>query len=107
MTKPATLMALTKDSGLSESEATFTEVSRQKLELTNGRDYYRLDQDEVLSAPIEIARTLPEDILRLAGYYKAVSGVGYVEDHQNPVEFMQKEENGIGKFGPASGKLMV
>ncbi|KAF5567867.1 phytanoyl dioxygenase [Fusarium napiforme] len=39
--------------------------------------------------------------------YKAVSRVGYVEDHQNPVEFMQKEENGIGKFGPASDKLMV
>ncbi|KAF4960119.1 hypothetical protein FGADI_1137 [Fusarium gaditjirri] len=66
------------------------------------RDYYRLDQDEVLSTPIEIAQTLPDDILRLAGYYKAVSGVGYVEDHQNPVEFMQKEENGIGKFGPVA-----
>ncbi|TVY60050.1 Dioxygenase swnH1 [Fusarium oxysporum f. sp. cubense] len=71
------------------------------------RDYYRLDQDEVLSTPIEIARTLPDDILRLAGYYKAVSGVGYVEDHQNPVEFMQKQENGIGKFGPASDMITV
>jgi hypothetical protein len=38
---------------------------------------------------------------------KAVSGVGYVEDHQNPVEFMQKDENGIGKFGPASKSLAV
>ncbi|CZR69538.1 uncharacterized protein PAC_19438 [Phialocephala subalpina] len=38
------------------------------------------DQDEVLSTPVEIARRLPEDILKLAGYYKAVGGVGYVED---------------------------
>ncbi|KAH7215910.1 hypothetical protein DER44DRAFT_820784 [Fusarium oxysporum] len=38
---------------------------------------------------------------------KAVSGVGYVEDHQNPVEFMQKQENGIGKFGPASDMITV
>ncbi|KAK2122877.1 hypothetical protein NOF04DRAFT_1282350 [Fusarium oxysporum II5] len=66
-----------------------------------------LDQDEVLSTPIGIARTLPDDILRLAGYCKAVSGVGYVEDHQNPVEFMQKQENGIGKFGPASDMITV
>ncbi|CAG7558233.1 unnamed protein product [Fusarium equiseti] len=71
------------------------------------RDYYRLDQNEVLSTPIKIARTLPDDILKLAGYYKAVSGVGYVEDHQNPVEFMQRDENGIGKFGSASKNLAV
>jgi hypothetical protein len=38
---------------------------------------------------------------------KAASGVGYVEDHQNPVEFMQKDEVGIGKFGLASDKLKI
>jgi hypothetical protein len=32
------------------------------------RDYFRQDQDEVLSTPIEIARKLPEDILKIAGY---------------------------------------
>ncbi|WZH45518.1 Phytanoyl-coa dioxygenase [Fusarium acuminatum] len=71
------------------------------------RDYFRLDQNEVLSTPIEIARTLPDDILKLAGYYKAVSGVGYVEDHQSPVEFMQRHDNGIGKYGPTSKNLNV
>lgn len=34
------------------------------------RDYFRADQDEVLSTPIEVARTLPDDVLRLAGYCK-------------------------------------
>ncbi|KAI4840586.1 hypothetical protein E4T44_07907 [Aureobasidium sp. EXF-8845] len=66
------------------------------------RDYFRQDQDEVLSTPIEIARKLPEDILRLAGYYKSIGGVGYVEDHQNPVEFLQSNETGIGKYGVAT-----
>ncbi|KAI1829237.1 hypothetical protein DTO006G1_9827 [Penicillium roqueforti] len=32
------------------------------------RDYFRQDQEEVLSTPIEIARRLPEDILKIAGY---------------------------------------
>jgi len=34
------------------------------------RDYFRQDQEEILSTPIEIARKLPEDILRLTGYCK-------------------------------------
>lgn len=38
--------------------------------LLSQRDYFRQDQDEVLSTPIEIARTLPDDVLRLAGYCK-------------------------------------
>lgn len=32
------------------------------------RDFYRQDQQEILSTPIKTARTLPEDILRLTGY---------------------------------------
>lgn len=32
------------------------------------RDYFRQDQEEILSTPIEVARRLPEDILRIAGY---------------------------------------
>ncbi|RDW86476.1 phytanoyl-CoA dioxygenase family protein [Aspergillus mulundensis] len=66
------------------------------------RDYFRQDQEEVLSTPLEIARRLPEDILKLAGYHKAVGGVGYVEDHQSPHEFLHREDLGTGKFGVAS-----
>ncbi|OQD70714.1 hypothetical protein PENPOL_c001G06956 [Penicillium polonicum] len=66
------------------------------------RDYFRQDQEEVLSTPIEIARRLPEDILKIAGYYKAVGGVGYVEDHQSPHEFLHRDDLGAGKFGVAN-----
>lgn len=66
------------------------------------RDYYRQDQEEVLSTPLEIARELPEDILRLAGYYKSIGGVGFVEDHQHPVEFLQEDQTGLGKFVSAA-----
>lgn len=66
------------------------------------RDYFRQDQDEAISTPIEIARELPEDILRLSGYYKSVGGVGYVEDHQHPVDFLQSNDTGIGKYGTAT-----
>ncbi|KAL4945154.1 hypothetical protein BDV06DRAFT_209654 [Aspergillus oleicola] len=71
------------------------------------RDYFRQDQDEVLSTPIEIARKLPEDILKLAGYYKAVGGVGYVEDHQSPHEFLHRDDLGTGKMGLGAAKTAV
>lgn len=32
------------------------------------RDYYRQDQEEILSTPIEIVRQLPEDLLKLCGF---------------------------------------
>ncbi|CAD6583319.1 MAG: hypothetical protein CYPHOPRED_002336 [Cyphobasidiales sp. Tagirdzhanova-0007] len=70
------------------------------------RDYFRRDQEEVMSTPIEVARELPDDILRLAGYYKAIGGVGYVEDHQNPVEFL-KSKTSMGKLGASETALAV
>ncbi|KAI7769236.1 hypothetical protein LZL87_011953 [Fusarium oxysporum] len=63
------------------------------------RDYYRLDQDAALSTPIEIARTLPDDILRLAGYYKAVSGVGYIEDHQTQWSLCRRRRMELASLG--------
>ncbi|OCF41833.1 phytanoyl-CoA dioxygenase [Kwoniella heveanensis CBS 569] len=63
------------------------------------RDYLRPDQDEVLTTPLEIAQSLPDDILKLMGYYKAVGGVGYVEDHQHPIELMRAETGVFGKLG--------
>jgi hypothetical protein len=94
------------------------------------RDYFRQDQEEIISTPIDIARRLPDDILRLAGYCesltnrtegirqprshpplgspadKAVGGVGYVEDHQSPVEFLHGQ-TGLGMFGPSAVKVVL
>ncbi|KAK8068771.1 phytanoyl-CoA dioxygenase [Apiospora phragmitis] len=57
--------------------------------------------------PLEVARKLPDDILRLAGYSdaetppnsdKSVGGIGYVEDHQHPVEYLKKDKFSAGGF---------
>lgn len=37
----------------------------------------------------------------------AAGGVGYVEDHQHLVEFLPKDDNGIGKFGVAATRVAV
>lgn len=38
---------------------------------------------------------------------KAVGGVGYVEDHQSPAEFLFKDDTGIGAYGSKTGKLAL
>lgn len=38
---------------------------------------------------------------------KAVGGVGYVEDHQSPIEFLQKDNNGMGKFGKGATQVAI
>ncbi|KAI5475109.1 hypothetical protein MNV49_001934 [Pseudohyphozyma bogoriensis] len=62
------------------------------------RDNFRPNLNHTLSTPIDVARRLPEDLLRLAGYYKALGGLNFVEDHQHSIEFMQDPENKLGIF---------
>ena len=51
-------------------EPTDPDALRTLFAVFGQRDYYRQDQEEVLSTPLEIARELPEDILKIAGYRK-------------------------------------
>jgi ectoine hydroxylase-related dioxygenase (phytanoyl-CoA dioxygenase family) len=99
-----TLASTYHGAGENKSEKDDPDALRTIFACFGQRDYFRQDQDEVLSTPLEIARKLPDDILKLAGYYKAVGGVGYVENHQHPIEFMHAENNGIGKWGPPVNK---
>ncbi|KAF8847910.1 hypothetical protein BDZ45DRAFT_733284 [Acephala macrosclerotiorum] len=109
-----------RGAGENKCEAKDPDDLRTLIVVFAQRDYYRQDQDEVLSAPVEIARKLPEDILKLASYCKrpprlngrnddsigplldkAVGGVGYVKGHQHPFEFLHKDDASIGNLGLA------
>ncbi|OJJ49992.1 hypothetical protein ASPZODRAFT_22693 [Penicilliopsis zonata CBS 506.65] len=64
------------------------EAIRALFAVFGQRDYLRRNQEEVLSTPAEIACELPDDILRLTGYYKSVGSIGHIE-HRNPIEFIR------------------
>lgn len=38
---------------------------------------------------------------------KAAGGIGFVGDHQDPVEFLQAEQNGFGKYGAGVANVAV
>ncbi|KAF2871918.1 hypothetical protein BDV95DRAFT_606486 [Massariosphaeria phaeospora] len=85
----------------SSPSATDPDALRTIFAVFGQRDDFRKHQEEVLSTPLDVARRLPDDILRKTGYYKAVGGVGYVGyvgDHQAPVEFLHHDDNAIGNF---------
>jgi hypothetical protein len=41
-----------------------------------------------LACSPEIARTLPEGLLRLMGYQRGASGLGYVDDVREPLDWL-------------------
>ncbi|RKK98127.1 hypothetical protein BFJ71_g6845 [Fusarium oxysporum] len=84
--------------GTNQCQKTDPDAVRTLFAIFGQRDFYRQDQQEILSTPIETARSFPDDILKLTGYYKAVGGVGFIGDHQDPVELLHVDTNGVGKF---------
>ena len=51
--------------------------------------------------PIEIARTLPVELLRLIGYQRGAYGLGYVDDLRDPIEVVRPDlpsQRGLGNL---------
>ena len=57
---------------------------RKALDLGYAVGWVRQEENQYLSCPIEIARTLPEDLLRLMGYAGA-HGYGGIGDRADPL----------------------
>lgn len=60
--------------------------------------WLRQEENQYLSLPIEIARTLPVDLLRLIGYQLGAYSLGYVDDLRDPIEVVRPElaKQGLG-----------
>jgi hypothetical protein len=75
--------------------------TRYGINLTYNRSWLRQEENQYLSVPIEIARTLPEDLLRLLGYARGAYALGYVDDLRDPIELVRPElrDGGFGGDG--------
>lgn len=61
--------------------------------------WLRQEENQYLSVPIEIARTLPVELLRLIGYQRGAYGLGYVDDLRDPIEVVRPDltsQRGLG-----------
>ena len=80
---------------------------RVGLNLTYAVGWVRQEENQYLACPIEIARTLDDDLLRLMGYQAGAFAMGYVGDQQDPLAVLRGTDakvNIIGEFADRNPK---
>jgi ectoine hydroxylase-related dioxygenase (phytanoyl-CoA dioxygenase family) len=66
-----------------------SQATRYGLNLTYARSWLRQEENQYLSVPPEVARTLPDELLRLIGYQRGAYALGYVDDVRDPLEVLR------------------
>jgi ectoine hydroxylase-related dioxygenase (phytanoyl-CoA dioxygenase family) len=62
---------------------------RYGLNLTYALGWLRQEENQYLSVPPEIARSLPDPLLRLIGYARGAYALGYVDDVRDPLDALR------------------
>jgi hypothetical protein len=96
MTKGSVLMysgSVYHGGGANRSDAT-----RAGINITYNLSWLRQEENQYLSTPFEIARTLPVPLLKLMGYRRGAYALGYVDDLRDPIEVVRPDlaKTGLG-----------
>ena len=65
--------------------ANVSDKVRQGINITYCVGWVRQEENQYLSTPIEVARTLDDDLLKLMGYKMGGLAVGYIRDFEDPM----------------------
>jgi ectoine hydroxylase-related dioxygenase (phytanoyl-CoA dioxygenase family) len=80
-----------------------SDAVRMGLNLTYNVAWLRQEENQYLSVPHDVARTLPEPLLRLMGYQQGAYALGYIDDLRDPIEAVRPElsrtRSGFGELG--------
>jgi ectoine hydroxylase-related dioxygenase (phytanoyl-CoA dioxygenase family) len=83
-----------------------SDAVRMGLNLTYAVAWLRQEENQYLSVPHDVARTLPEPLLRLMGYQQGAYALGYIDDLRDPIEAVRPElsrtRDGFGELGQLS-----
>jgi ectoine hydroxylase-related dioxygenase (phytanoyl-CoA dioxygenase family) len=84
-----------------------SDAVREGINLTYAVSWLRQEENQYLSVPAEIARTLPEPLLRLMGYARGAYALGYVDDLRDPLDVLLGRERGaaLGDLADASARV--
>jgi ectoine hydroxylase-related dioxygenase (phytanoyl-CoA dioxygenase family) len=77
-------------------------ATRVGLNLTYVVSWLRQEENQYLSVPLEVARTLPTELLRLMGYARGAYALGYVDDGRDPIEVVRPGASASGFGDPAA-----
>jgi ectoine hydroxylase-related dioxygenase (phytanoyl-CoA dioxygenase family) len=104
MTKGSVLFytgAVYHGGGANRSDAT-----RVGINITYNVSWLRQEENQYLSVPLEIARTLPVELLRLMGYARGAYALGYVDDLRDPIEVVRPDLRRAGLGDPETEQRM-
>jgi ectoine hydroxylase-related dioxygenase (phytanoyl-CoA dioxygenase family) len=76
--------------------ANHSDQVRHGLNLTYNLAWLRQEENQYLAVPHEIARTLPEPLLRLMGYARGAYALGYVDDLRDPLDVLLSRTSRTG-----------
>ncbi|MDB5108019.1 MAG: Phytanoyl-CoA dioxygenase [Candidatus Binatus sp.] len=72
--------------------------TRAGINITYNVSWLRQEENQYLAVPMEIAKTLPTDLLRLIGYRRGAYALGYVDDLRDPIDVVRPgaSRSGLG-----------
>jgi ectoine hydroxylase-related dioxygenase (phytanoyl-CoA dioxygenase family) len=70
--------------------------TRRGVNITYSVSWLRQEENQYLAVPLETARTLPVDLLRLMGYARGAYALGYVDDLRDPIEVVRPDLGSTG-----------
>jgi hypothetical protein len=82
--------------------------TRSGLNITYAVSWLRQEENQYLSCPAEIARELPDDLLRLMGYARGAYALGYVDDLRDPLDVLRggtPRATGLGDLDAAQARI--
>jgi ectoine hydroxylase-related dioxygenase (phytanoyl-CoA dioxygenase family) len=79
--------------------ANHSSAPRMGINLTYARSWLRQEENQYLSVPHDVARGLPDDLLRLIGYARGAYALGYVDDLRDPLDALRGKTAARSAFG--------
>jgi hypothetical protein len=71
--------------------ANHSDEVRRGLNITYNLAWLRQEENQYLTVPLDVARTLDPDLLRLMGYARGAYALGYVDDLRDPISVVRPD----------------
>ena len=81
---------------------------RYGLNVTYALSWLRQEENQYLTTPADVARELPEPLLRLMGYARGAYALGYVDDMRDPLDVLRTSSSsavGLGDLSAAAARV--
>ena len=87
--------------------ANISDETRFGVNITYAVSWLRQEENQYLATPPEIARTLPEPLLRVMGYARGAYALGYVDDMRDPLDVLlgRTRDLGLGNLESATARV--